>query len=97
IVGVIEDMRFTSPKRASDPQAYFEDTRLAAGGSGLPIAWNIAVRFNEADREAVTRQAEQIWRAMVPGQPFRAESVASAMKPFYDPDARRGQLFASGA
>jgi putative ABC transport system permease protein len=29
--------------------------------------------------------------------PFRAESVAAAMKPYYDPDERRGQLFASGA
>jgi putative ABC transport system permease protein len=97
IVGVVEDIRFVSPKRAPDPQAYFEDTRLAAGGNGLVTGWNIAVRLNELNREAVTRQVEQIWRAMVPGQPFRSESVASAMKPYYDPDARRGQLFAAGA
>jgi putative ABC transport system permease protein len=97
IVGVAQDIRFGTPKRPADPQVYFEDTRLAAGGNGLPKAWNIAVRLNETNREAVTGQVEQIWREMVPGQPFRAESVASAMKPYYDPDARRGQLFAAGA
>jgi putative ABC transport system permease protein len=97
IVGVAQDILFQSPKRPAEPQAYLEDTRLAAGGNGLWIAWNIAVRLKEADRQAVTQRVEQIWREMVPGQPFRAESVASAMKPYYDPDARRGQLFAAGA
>src|SRR5581483_2700487 len=90
-------VRFLSPHQQPNPQFYLEDTRLAAGGNGSPTAWAIAVRLNEADRAAVTEQAAQIWRQMVPTQPFRAESAQAAMRPFYDPDSRRGQLFAIGA
>lgn len=97
VVGVTEDVRFQSPRQAPDSQAYLEDTSLALGDNSFPRAWSIAVRLDEADRAAVTAQAQRIWRAMVPGQPFRAESEEAAMKPYYDPEARRGQLFAAGA
>jgi putative ABC transport system permease protein len=97
VVGVMENIRFQSLRDAPDSQAYIEDSSLATDPDSFPRAWSIAIRLSEPDRAAVTAQAEQIWRSMVPGQPFRAESVEAAMKPFYDPDARRGQLFAAGA
>jgi putative ABC transport system permease protein len=34
---------------------------------------------------------------MEPGVPLRADTVEGALQPYYDPDARRGQLFAIGA
>jgi putative ABC transport system permease protein len=95
IVGVARDVRFLSPHQPADPQMYIEDTRLAGKGGFDP--WSIAVRLNGADRAAVTQELEQIWREMVPTQPLRAESAQSALRPYYDPDARRGQLFAIGA
>jgi putative ABC transport system permease protein len=95
IVGVARDVRFLSPHQPADPQVYMEDTRLAGKGGFDP--WSIAVRLDAADRAAVTRKLEQIWRAMVPTQPLRAESAQAALQPYYDPDARRGQLFAIGA
>jgi putative ABC transport system permease protein len=96
IVGVVKDVRFMSPRSPSAPQVYLQDNRLA-GATDHDSGWSLAVRVRESDRAAVTEQLEQIWRTMVPGVPFRAESVAAAMKPYYDPDERRGQLFASGA
>jgi putative ABC transport system permease protein len=38
-----------------------------------------------------------VWRNLAPGVPFQADTVEVTMKPFYDADARRGQLFAVGA
>jgi putative ABC transport system permease protein len=43
------------------------------------------------------RRLEGVWRAMAPGLPFRADTVETAMEAYYEPDARRGQLFATGA
>ncbi|HEX3700697.1 MAG TPA: ABC transporter permease, partial [Phenylobacterium sp.] len=95
VVGVVDDARFLSARDATPPVLYLQDTRL--GTNGLGDEWNAAVRVREADQASVTASLGRAWRAIVPGTPFRAKSVQAAMKPYYDPDARRGQLFASGA
>ena len=43
------------------------------------------------------KRLESAWRTVEPGTPFRAKTVAAELKPFYDPDARRAQLFAVGS
>jgi putative ABC transport system permease protein len=45
----------------------------------------------------VRQRLEAVWRQLAPGAPFQGETVQVTMKPFYDSDARRGQLFAVGA
>jgi len=95
IVGVVGDVRFLSPRDPPPPQLYLQNSALSTYDfAGLLSA---AIRVREADVPAVTRQLESVWRTLAPGVPFRAETVAVALKPFYDPDARRGQLFATGS
>ena len=95
IVGVVDDVRFLSPRKPAPPQIYMQDTRIAT--TLEPDDWSAAVRVPEADRAEITRQIEHVWRSLVPGVPFRAQSVQAALNPYYDPEERRGQLFAAGA
>jgi putative ABC transport system permease protein len=96
VVGVVRDVRFQSPRDRPLPQYYIQNSALPATMDQAG-EFAAAVRVDEADIPAVTQRLQQIWRGMVPGVPFRSETVAAALKPYYDPDARRGQLFAAGA
>jgi putative ABC transport system permease protein len=62
-----------------------------------PEMFSAAVRVREADVPVVMKRLEAAWRGVEPGTPFRAKTVQAELKPFYDPDARRGQLFAVGS
>ena len=95
IVGVVGDVRFLSPRRPVPPQIYMLDTTLTAVDQAN--AWSAAVRVRQEDMAAVTQRLQSVWRTMAPGIPFRSETVAETLKPFYDADARRGQLFAAGS
>ncbi|THD80730.1 MAG: ABC transporter permease [Phenylobacterium sp.] len=95
IVGVVEDVRFRSPRRPSAPQFYVQTSHL--GPDDQPSPWNAAIRVRDGDQAAVIQRLAQVWRGVIPGVPFRAETVQAALQPYYDPDARRGQLFAAGA
>lgn len=95
VVGVVRDVRFLSPRRPAPPQVYMQKSHL--GPVDEPSAWSAAIRVREGDQAAVTRDLAKAWRTQVPGTPFNAQTVQAAMKPYYDPDARRGQLFATGA
>jgi putative ABC transport system permease protein len=95
IVGIVRDVRFLSPRQPIPPQIYMQDsTYVPPDRAG---DWTGAIRVREADVPAVTKRLEAVWRTIAPGVPFRSETVAAALKPFYDPDARRGQLFAAGS
>jgi len=95
VVGVVRDVRFLSPRKPVPPQLYLQDSRLAGGPQSDD--WSAAVRIREAERPEMMQRLAQVWASMAPGTPFTADSVQAAMKPYYDPDARRGQLFAAGA
>lgn len=95
IVGVVGDVRFLSPRRPPPPQVYMLDSTLTISDYGN--AWSAAVRVRAKDAPAVTQRLQGVWRSMAPGVPFRAQTAEAALKPFYDPDARRGQLFAVGS
>lgn len=95
IVGVVADVRFVSPRLPPPPQFYLLDSHL--GPANSPSSWSAAVRVKDGDQEVVRQRLEAIWRSLAPGAPFKGETVQVTMKPFYDSDARRGQLFAAGA
>ncbi|TAJ70842.1 MAG: FtsX-like permease family protein [Phenylobacterium sp.] len=95
VVGVVRDVRFVSPRISPPPQFYEMNSHL--GRVGQASSWSAAVRVREADMPLVRQRLEAQWRRLAPGTPFSAETVQVAMKPFYDGDARRGQLFAVGA
>jgi putative ABC transport system permease protein len=97
VVGVTRDVRFVSPRMVPPPQMYMEDSHL--GPLDQPSSWSAAVRVRVRDgaQAQVRERLEAVWRSLAPGAPFQAETVQVTMKPFYDSDARRGQLFAAGA
>lgn len=95
VVGVVQDVRFTSPRRPAPPQFYMQNSAL--GPADLRSPWSAVVLMREDDVPAVTKRLEAVWRRFEPGTPFRSDTVKSALQPYYDPDARRGQLFATGA
>jgi putative ABC transport system permease protein len=95
IVGVAGDVRFLSPREPVPPQVYMQDSTL--GPPERQRDMSVAVRVKPGDEAAMTKRLEATWRGLAPDAPFQAETVKAAMKPFFDPDARRGQLFALGA
>ena len=95
IVGVVDDVRFVSPRLPPPPQYYLFDSHL--GPKTRPSAWSAAVRVRDGDQAVVRQRLEQVWKSLAPGAPFQGETVQATMQPFYDADARRGQLFAAGA
>lgn len=95
IVGVAGDVRFLSPREPVPPQIYMQDSTL--GPPERQRDMSVAVRVRAGDEAAMTKRLEATWRSLAPDAPFQAETVQVAMKPYFDPDARRGQLFALGA
>jgi putative ABC transport system permease protein len=95
IVGVVADVRFTSPHTPAAAQFYIEDTKLGPTDAEGP--WSAAIRVRDGDQAAVMRRISDVWRSMEPGTPLQAQTAPAALQPYYDPDARRGQLFAVGA
>jgi len=95
VVGVVGDVRFLSPRAPPVPQVYLQDTAL--GAVDEPTNWAAAIRVHDGDQAAVLKRIETLWRSMEPATPLQAETVQAALQPYYDPDARRGQLFAAGA
>ncbi len=93
IVGVTSDVRFLSPHHAAMNQIYLEDSKLHHEKE----AWNAAIRVRPGDEVAMLARVAATWRAMEPGTPLRAQTAPQALQPYYDPDARRGQLFAAGS
>ncbi|WP_242186070.1 ABC transporter permease [Sphingomonas sp. CARO-RG-8B-R24-01] len=90
IIGVIDNLRFRSPRDPVDPVAYYYDTV----GVISPIA---AVRYS-GDPKAMTASLEAAWKRVVPGVPFRARSVEDNLfARYYKADAQRSRLFTIGA
>jgi putative ABC transport system permease protein len=95
VVGVVADVRFLSPRVPPLPQFYMQDTTL--GAVDQATGWSAALRVHDGDQAEVMKRIETLWRRMEPGTPLQAQTVEAALQPYYDPDARRGQLFAAGA
>jgi putative ABC transport system permease protein len=95
IVGVVQDVRFRSPRNPTPPQVYTMNSGFGPLNRLSP--WSMAVRVRDGDQQAVLKRLEMVWRGIAPDTPFQAETVQAAFRPYYDPDARRAQLFAAGA
>lgn len=90
IIGVVDNVRFRSPRDPVDPVAYYYDTV----GVISPIA---AVRYS-GDPKAMTAALETAWKRVAPGVPFRARSVEDNLfARYYKADAQRSRLFTIGA
>ncbi|EIZ78041.1 putative transmembrane transport protein [Novosphingobium sp. Rr 2-17] len=90
IVGVIDDMRFKSPRDAVEPQAYTQRDH----GLSTPV---LSVRHT-GDGERMLDTMETQWRRIAPAVPFAAQPVDRQLyDAYYRADAQRAQLFMIGA
>ncbi len=90
IVGVVDDLRFRSPRDPVDPVAYSYNT------VDVPVPF-AAVRYT-GDPKAMAGAMEAAWKRVVPGVPFLARSVEDNLfVRYYKADAQRSRLFTIGA
>ncbi len=91
IIGVVEDMRFFSPRDptgASYYRLYREPERI-----GTAVA---SIRFT-GDPRTVQEKVRAIWQRTVPQVPFSAETADKRLDQFYAADDRATRLFGIGA
>jgi len=88
IVGVINDMRFRSPREPIDPTyyTYYEDPRF--GG--------LTLRFT-GDPQSTVNAAREAWIGVAANLPFEAQTGVESLQEFYEEDDRAARLFAIGA
>jgi putative ABC transport system permease protein len=90
ITGVIEDMRFHSPKAPLPATLYLLD----------PKPYNSAitgVRYAGAPETVMRARLAAAWRGIAPDVPFTAVSAADNLDAYYKPDRNRSNLFSVGA
>ncbi|MEG8017496.1 ABC transporter permease [Sphingomonas sp. LR55] len=90
VVGVIDDMRFKSPRDPVEPQAYYQRDQTLSN----PV---LAVR-HAGDGRQLTAAMETLWRRIAPAIPFVALPVDRQLyDTYYRADAQRSHLFMIGA
>jgi putative ABC transport system permease protein len=89
IIGVIDQLRFYSPRLPDDPTYYQYYRQMAP----YPI---ITARFS-GDPRAVTASAQALWRRMAPQVPFLGDTGIQALDKFYRDDDQASRLFGIGA
>ena len=91
IIGVVDDVRFRSPRDPVDPVAYSYNTVDVIS----PFA---AVRYTGRAPSVMAAALEAAWKRVVPGVPFEARSVEDNLyQRYYKADAQRSRLFTLGA
>jgi putative ABC transport system permease protein len=90
IIGVVEDLRFLSPKLPVKATAYFGDrTDFFSSAAG--------VRYGGADSRAVMDAMETAWRRIAPTVPFQARTIERNLDKYYAKDDHQGRLFTMSA
>ncbi|MBA4045436.1 MAG: transporter [Erythrobacter sp.] len=88
IVGVVNDMRFLSPREPIDPTyyTYYEDPRYGP----------LTLRFT-GDPQVTTDAAREAWISVAGDLPFEAETGVASLREQYAEDERAARLFGIGA
>lgn len=90
VAGVIEDMRFRSPKEKVAPMLYLMDL--------TPYQHAITgVRYAGVPETVMRQRMEKAWKAIAPQVPFKAVSGVENIDAYYKPDRNRSNLFSIGA
>ncbi|WP_298089190.1 FtsX-like permease family protein, partial [uncultured Sphingomonas sp.] len=91
IVGVIDDMRFDSPRNPVAPTYYLyyrDPTKI-----GTSVA---TIRYAGDPRTALAA-VRGVWQRMVPQVPFVGDTADTRLRDFYEADDRATRLFGIGA
>ena len=89
IIGVVDQLRFYSPRLPDDPTYYVYYGDVAP----YPI---ITLRFT-GETQTVVAAAKTLWQRMAPLIPFNAKTGVQALATFYEADERATRLFGIGA
>jgi putative ABC transport system permease protein len=90
VIGVVDDVRFMSPREPVSGQLYLHDTHAISGAEG-------ALRFAGVPRAQMLAELQAKWRSLVPDDPFVASTADQRLAAYYRPDAQRARLFTAGA
>ncbi|USI75043.1 ABC transporter permease [Sphingomonas morindae] len=89
VIGVVEDLRFDSPRQVVAPTLYSAVERNPAMVIGV-------IRFS-GDPQAMLAAAREAWLQDAPEVPFQAETANQALDKFYKRDVHTARLFTIGA
>ena len=93
IIGVVDDMRFVSPRDPVSPEIIFFDT-LARVPFVDPIP---AVRFQGVTRAVMAQRLDRAWASVRPELASSFQPADERMEMYFTGDERRGHLFTLGA
>jgi putative ABC transport system permease protein len=91
IIGVIDDLRFFSPRVPNSATYYYYHRNPEASGTAVA-----SVRFSGDPRDMMAR-VRGVWQRMVPQVPLDADTADQRLGAFYEADDRATRLFAIGA
>lgn len=92
IIGVIDDMRFFSPRVPNDATYYVYDAKPENSIAGAVAS----IRF-QGDPRAMMAAVRNLWQQMVPNVPFNGKTADTKLEEFYEADDRATRLFGIGA
>ncbi len=85
VVGVVQDVRFTSPPEEVAPHVYTFDTH------GFQHA-EAAVRYRGVPRAEMMERLKAASRSLAPDNPFVAKTAEEPMADFFEPDRQRAPV-----
>ena len=91
IIGVVEDMRFFSPREPNSASYYVYYSEPERAPTAVA-----SIRFT-GDPHTAMEAVRAIWQRTVPQVPFEAETADTQLAKFYEADDRATRLFAIGA
>ncbi len=91
IIGVIDDMRFSSPREPNSAAYYIYYREPERTGTAVA-----SIRF-AGDPRAMLDAVRKTWQRTVPQVPFAADTADSRLNAFYEIDDRATRLFGIGA
>lgn len=91
IVGVVENMRFDTPRKALPP-TYYLYYRLPE-----KIGTSVVTIRTTGDPRSAMRAVQALWQRMMPQVPFNAKTADDRLADFYEADDRATRLFGIGA
>jgi putative ABC transport system permease protein len=90
VIGVVSDMRFTSPREKVAPIAYWSFSGTINGAEA-------AVRYAGIDTHVLMARMAADWRRIVPTEPFLAQTVVAELEPYYRTDEQISRMLTLAA
>ncbi|MGZ6049422.1 MAG: ABC transporter permease [Phenylobacterium sp.] len=90
VIGVISDMRFSSPREKLAPVLYWSFSGSIDGGEAV-------IRYAGVDADALMPRLAADWRRIVPAEPFLAKTMAAELEPYYRTDEQISRMLTLAA